>query len=58
MTSGECIYGKAIDCMSMMALERDNCRRFSVIEEFCVTGKSLWCTLYHGWKWACNGMLN
>ena len=38
MTSGECIYRKAVDYMSRMALERDGFRRFSVIWEFRVTG--------------------
>ena len=39
MTNGECIYRKAVDYMSRMALEKDDFRRFSVIWEFRVTGK-------------------
>ena len=38
MTNGECIYRKTVDCMSRMALKKDDFRRFSVILEFRVTG--------------------
>ena len=38
MTNGECIYRKTDDCMSRMALEKDDFRTFLAIWEFRVTG--------------------
>ena len=38
MTKDECIYRKAVDYMSRMALEKDDFRRFSVIWKFRVKG--------------------
>ena len=40
MMNGECIYVK------QLALEKDVFKRFSVIQEFSVTGNRSWCMLH------------